>query len=326
MKAHGVAWIGTTALVAAGACQSSLPSSASLPSRARLPQTIAASSQGENQPEYWTRQLAQKESRPRAIEQLERMFEDALAAAPNPAPQHSKSDTPKVKALVDQMIEPLVETYAEGHADLDAASRVRCIKLIAGFGDPRGEPAFRTALEDFVARPRTKPEDEDIKWAIRAQRDLKLPRLSPLVLQVFQRLEVHTLLGGIIYKDLQDTMAGAPEKAWAEPLKTMLQPEIEPPKQQDWNSFDKFRDQLFWQTVACLVLGKIGDPSAVTPLMKVIVDPNKANAATTAVLALVKIGKPSVDAAVKLLKGESKELEGQVQWYAHAAWCCRCRR
>ena len=37
------------------------------------------------------------------------------------------------------------------------------------------------------------------------------------------------------------------------------------------------------------------------PLIKIIVDPVKGDIATTAILALVKIGKPSVERAVKLL-------------------------
>ena len=264
--------------------------------------------QDESQPEYWTKKLEKKDWRPRAIKRLDQFYQDAMTTAPDPGPKGSKLDDPKVKALVDKIIDPLVKTYIDGYDDLDSVSRVMAIKLIAAFRDKRAEPAFKKALEDFVARPKTKAEDQDIKWAIRAQGDLKLPGLSPLILQAFQKLEAHTLLGGITYKDLNDAMLDAPDKAWVEPLKTMLQAEVKAPQQKDKSSFDKYRDQLFWQTVACQILGEIGDPSAVVPIMKEILDPNKADVAPTAALALVKIGKPAVDAAVKLLKGESKDL------------------
>ena len=270
--------------------------------------TTLVGCQDESQPEYWTKKLEKKDWRPRAIKRLDQFFQDALTTAPDPGPKGSKLDDPKVKALVDKMIDPLVKTYIDGYDDLDAVSRVMCIKLIAAFRDKRAEPAFKKALEDFIARPKTKVEDQDIKWAIRAQGDLKLPALSPLVLQVFQKLEVHTLLGGVTYKDLNDAMLDAPDKAWTEPLKTMLQAEIKAPTQKDKSSFDKYRDQLFWQTVACQILGELGDASAVVPIMKQILDPNKGDVAPTAALALVKIGKPAVDAAAKLLKGESKDL------------------
>ena len=265
--------------------------------------------QDESQPEYWTKKLEKKDWRPRAIKRLDQFFQDALTTAPDPGPKGSKLDDPKVKALIDKTIDPLVKTYVDGYDDLDAVSRVMCIKLIAAYRDKRGRAGVQEGARGLRRPPKTKPEDQDIKWAIRAQGDLKeLPGLAPLVLQVFQKLEAHTLLGGITYKDLNDAMLDAPDKSWVEPLKTMLQAEIKAPTQKDKSSFDKYRDQLFWQTVSCQILGEIGDPSAVVPIMKDILDPNKGDVAPTAALALVKIGKPSVDAAVKLLKGESKDL------------------
>jgi HEAT repeat protein len=56
------------------------------------------------------------------------------------------------------------------------------------------------------------------------------------------------------------------------------------------------------------VLGELKDPAAVEPLMKVLLDPAKSSIATTALLALVKIGKPSVDRAVKVMDGSDKAL------------------
>jgi hypothetical protein len=55
-------------------------------------------------------------------------------------------------------------------------------------------------------------------------------------------------------------------------------------------------------------LGELGAADAVKPLIKVILDPTKADAANECLLALTKIGKPSINAAVKLLKDEDKEL------------------
>jgi hypothetical protein len=270
--------------------------------------TTLVSCQDESQPEYWIKKLEKKEWRPKAIKRLDQFFQDALTTAPDPGPKGSKLDDAKVKALIDKMIDPLTKTYVEGFDELDSASRVMAIKLIASCRDKRGEPAFKKALEDFAARPKTKTEDQDIKWAIRAQGDMKLAVLSPLLLQVFQKLETHTMLGGITYKDLNDAMLDAPDKSWAEPLKTMLQAEIKAPDAKDKASFDKYRDQLFWQTVSAQILGELGDASAVPTLMKVVLDPAKGDVAVTSILAMVKIGKPAADAAVKLLRGESKDL------------------
>ncbi|HEX2878712.1 MAG TPA: hypothetical protein VHO25_04170, partial [Polyangiaceae bacterium] len=55
-------------------------------------------------------------------------------------------------------------------------------------------------------------------------------------------------------------------------------------------------------------LGEIGDTAAIEPLLKVLLDPAKGDVHTTALLALVKIGKPSLDPAVKLLSGQDTKL------------------
>ncbi|HSU40180.1 MAG TPA: hypothetical protein VLJ38_11440, partial [Polyangiaceae bacterium] len=72
--------------------------------------------------------------------------------------------------------------------------------------------------------------------------------------------------------------------------------------------------QIVWQDTAAKVLGKIGDPAAIEPLMKVMLDPTKGmteftTVQITSVLALVKIGKPAADAAAKLLKSDYEKLQ-----------------
>ena len=57
------------------------------------------------------------------------------------------------------------------------------------------------------------------------------------------------------------------------------------------------------------MLGELEDPAAVEPLIKVLLDPAKVDVHTTALLALVKIGKPVVGEAVQLLQGKKGALE-----------------
>jgi len=104
-------------------------------------------------------------------------------------------------------------------------------------------------------------------------------------------------------------MLDMPSKAWVGPLIARLAPEITPPGK-DKSAIDPYKDELFWQTTAAQLLGVIGDPQAVEPLMKVMLDPNKADVQATALLALVKLGKPTVDAAAKLIAGKDDKLVG----------------
>ena len=69
-------------------------------------------------------------------------------------------------------------------------------------------------------------------------------------------------------------------------------------------------NQQFWQATAAQLLGVIGDPQAVEPLLKVMLDPTKADIQPTAISALIKLGKPTVDAASRLLQGKDDKLVG----------------
>jgi hypothetical protein len=117
------------------------------------------------------------------------------------------------------------------------------------------------------------------------------------------------MLGGVAIRDVQDAMRIAPAKNWAGPLIKLLDAEMVAPKTaKDKDLIDPYRDQQFWQNVAAEALGRIGDPAAIEPLLKVLLDPAKGDIQVTAVLALVKLGKPAADAAVKLLQGQNEAL------------------
>lgn len=254
----------------------------------------------ENQPEYWLDKIDDAKWRPRAVKRLTQFLDDALGRANN------DTTDPAVKTLEDKLVEPLTKAYVENYGDLDTQTRVELIKLLADFRDPRAVPALNKAFEEFAKRPRTTSDEADIKWAVRAYADLKSPELAGSVLAAFDKLEAHTQLGGITYKDYSKALVAAPNPGWTSALIEKLGQEIKHPtsgktKEQQRDLVDPYRDQVFWQVTAAQVLGEIGDPAAVEPLLKVLLDPAKGDIATTAILALVKIGKPSVDRAVKLL-------------------------
>jgi len=254
----------------------------------------------ENQPEYWLDKLDDAKWRPRAVKRLTQFLDDSLGRANN-----DMSD-PGVKKLEDTLVGPLTQAYVDNYAELDTQTRVELIKLLADFRDERAIPALNKAFEEFAKRPRTTSDEADIKWAVRAYGDMKKPEMAAGVLAAFEKLEAHTQLGGITYKDYSKAMVAAPSSAWTSALIAKLEVEIKHPtsgktKEQQRDLIDPYRDQAFWQVTAAQVLGEIGDASAVEPLLKVLLDPSKGDVATTAILALVKIGKPAVDRAVKLL-------------------------
>src|SRR5690606_7808577 len=74
----------------------------------------------------------------------------------------------------------------------------------------------------------------------------------------------------------------------------------------------KFRkaasDQFYWQITATSILGKLESAKAVEPLLKSILSPLKGPMANEAMIALIRIGKPALDRALKLLEGQDQAL------------------
>jgi hypothetical protein len=265
--------------------------------------TTVVGCKDESQPDYWVEKLSDAAWKARAVKRLEQFFEDAVTKNGNDITAAG------VKDVIDKTVEPLTKTYVEDYDNLDTKTRTSLIKLLASYRDKRTEPALKKAFEEFSKRPATSKDESDIKWAARAAADLKLDSVNGPLVEAFAKMRTSSMLGGVVYKDLNFSMLELSSKSWTGPLIARLEPEMTRPKDnKDPSAFDTYRDQQFWQSTAAEVLGRIGDAQAVEPLMKVLLDPDKVDIHVTALLALVKIGKPSVDAASKLIQGQHEAL------------------
>jgi hypothetical protein len=255
----------------------------------------------ESQPDFWVEKLSDASWKARAVKRLEQFFEDAVTKNGNDI------KAGEVQELINKTVDPLTNTYVNDYDALDSKTRVSLIKLLASYRDKRTEKALKKAFEEFAKKPATAKDESDIKWAAKATGDMKLESLAVPMVEAFVKLRASTMLGGVTYKDYSESMLDMPSKAWVGPLIARLDQEITPPGK-DKSLIDPFRDQQFWQATAAQLLGVIGDPQAVEPLMKVMLDPNKADIQPTALLALVKLGKPTVDSATKLIAGKDDKL------------------
>lgn len=257
----------------------------------------------EEQPAYWVKKLDDPKWQPSAVRRLQVFFEDAVTRA-NHNPQ-----APEVQRVIGETVAPLTKLYVERYHLLDSKTRVETIKLLASYRDVRTEPALVKALEEFAKAPTTKREESDIKWVSQAHVALGLESLAMPMLAAFSKLSASSLLGSIAYRDVNEAMIKHPSKAWVGPLIAMLEPEMPKVDPKDRNSFDRLRDQLFWQTTAAEALGGIGDPTAVEALFMVVLDPAKADVSYTAELALIKLREATTRVAIQLLKSEHEKLQ-----------------
>lgn len=247
-------------------------------------------------PSGWRAKLADPRARAATVKELRRLYEDTAVAA------DGKRDAPEVRALVDRIVSPLVDAYVAYYADMDPETRVELIRLLGELDDPRIAPAIEKAFQEFAKAPTGDRNRNDVQWAARAARELRLTNIAAAVLAVFSKLRASTPLGGLTYRDLNAVMVATPDPSWTKPLMDMLaRPIVRPRDAKDTAAVDAYRDQLFWQTTAAQVLGELRAESAIDSLVAVTLSPDKADVQPTAVLALVRLGKSAVARVTPLL-------------------------
>lgn len=257
--------------------------------------TVAAGSivgcADENAPETHIKKLDDPSTAPAAVNRLVQFFEDAMTL------DKKDRNGPTVKPLLDKIVEPLTKKCVAG--DLDERTNSKLIKFISDTRDPRGGPCLVKALKDY------KPDatEEDVRWACRAVGAMKLKEAAGPLFEVFSKVKPSKPKAAGIYRDVYDAAKAVNDPSWEPQLITMLGRPINDPK-----DINTLRDELFWQITSAELLGLQKSEKAIQPLLKMLLSPVKANGHATAILALVKIGKPAVQPVIDLLESNNKDL------------------
>ena len=168
-------------------------------------------------------------------------------------------------------------------------------------------PAWEMAIREL--RPDSGAQDAAV--AVRAVVDsgVREPRVLDAILAAFVRLEAGTEDGGQVFKSFMDAMRDLSAPAWETQLLHRIDRPMTFAEQADPK--DRIRDcrnEQFWQVTSAEVLGNIRSVRAIKPLFKCVVNPNKGDIAATAVMALMKIGKPTVPVVIEILLGRDQEV------------------
>ncbi|MGK3990023.1 hypothetical protein WME99_43675 [Sorangium sp. So ce136] len=252
---------------------------------------VVAGCADENDPETHVKRLDDPATLTPSVNRLVQFFEDAMTR------DNKDRNGPNVKPLLDKIIEPMTQKCVAG--DLDERTNSKLIKFISDTRDPRGEACLIKALKDY------KPEstEEDVRWAVRGLGAMKSKAAAGPLMDVFLKLQHGKAKGSTISRDVHDAMVEINDPSWEGQLITTIGRPINDPK-----DVATMRNELFWQITAAELLGWQRSEKAVVPLLKVVLSPLKADAATTAILALTKIGKPAIQPTIALLQGDQKEL------------------
>jgi HEAT repeat protein len=253
----------------------------------------------ENQPETWVKKLNDPLTRPPAIKRLTQFYEDAMTRA------NKNRDDANVKALLDKVVEPLTKTYTEGQ--LDDRTRVDLIKFLADTRDTRAKAAWIKACSGFATGgPAT---EDDVRWTAPAIGATKLEEAAGALGDAFVKLEAGTQKGSQAYKNVHDAMVQLSSPTWKSMLVERInRPMVRPAGAGDSGKVTAFQNEQFWQTTSAEILGELRDAVAVKPLFKVVMNPQKADVAATASMALIKIGKASVPFLLSVLSGKEPDI------------------
>lgn len=257
-----------------------------------------AGCEDESQPPTHVERLQDPIRRTAAVKRLIQFYEDAMTK--------DKKDRAgeNVKPLLDQIVPPLTEVAKSG--ELDSRAQSQLITFLADTRDPRAAPALIKAMEDYKMDDKRPDEDDNaINDVVRAVQAMKLEEAKPALLKLFVATHASypKASNKLFYKNLHDAVIALADKSWESQLIALLNPPINSLK-----DIPTLKDQVFWQTTAATILGDLKAEAAVRPLIKIVLSPLKADIAATAVVALIKIGQPSITAGVKLLNGEDEEL------------------
>jgi hypothetical protein len=264
--------------------------------------TVLVGCEDESKPEYHIKRLDDPVMRPAAVKRLIQFFEDAMTRA------DKNREDPNVKALLDKIVPPLSKAYVAG--GLEDSTRFAILKLLADSHDVRAKDAWIKALVDYqpnVSEDEAKNAARAIaKSAVRDQEALDA------MVGVFMKLQAGTEKGALVFKDFMEAMTEISAPSW-EPqlLERINRPMEQLDPQKDKDNKDKitaYRNEQFWQITSAEILGTIKSAKAVKPLFKCIVNPNKADVAASAVMAIVKSGKDAIPVLSDIVLGKDQEL------------------
>jgi HEAT repeat protein len=250
-------------------------------------------------PATWIARLAEAKTRPVAVRALMHFHSDAMLRSSQNAAD------PAVKAVLDQIIEPLTKVYVE--ANLERGTRVLLIKFLADTRDTRAGRAWVHALHGYATA--AGPDEEDVHHAARAIGATQHQEAAPALGEAFAKVEAGAPKGGSASKSVYGAMGSLKSASWKPVLlEKIARPMERPARSADESKISAYQTQLFWQQTSAELLGTLGDPSATKPLLKVLMEKEKSEIAGAALLGIVKIGSAAVAVLVDVMAGKDTEM------------------
>jgi hypothetical protein len=250
----------------------------------------------ENDPKTWVKRLDDPAQRAGAIKRLTQFFEDDMTKA------NKNRDDPTVKALLDDIVDPMAKQYVAGN--LDEKTRKDLMKFLADTRDPRTGPALAKAFNEYEPGK----NEEDVKYAAKAAQGLAEAKkltdqtVKDALWNCFDKFQVSKTKMFELVKALHDAVVAVSDPSYGPKATTKLGAPVDP------KNIDNVRDQLqFWQLTSVQVVGDLKFAPAAKPLVTVLLTPTKKDLQATVSNALLKMAKDSEPVLIGALNGSDKD-------------------
>jgi hypothetical protein len=264
----------------------------------------------ENDPKTWVKRLDDPAQRGPAVKRLQQFFEDGMTNA------NKNREDPKVKALLDDIVEPLTKQYTGGTI-ADEKTRKDLIKFLADTNDPRTAPALAKALKDYEP----KKNEEDVKFAAQATKTLanagKLTDqgLIDALWECFSKFRASQTNSINLVTEIHDAVLAVKHPSYGPKAVEKLAAPVDP------KSPDSMRDQVqFWQMTAIQVIGELKFGAAAKPLVVTLLSPTKGDLRATVRTALLRMPKEAEGPLLAALKGTDPDLAKLASEYPEKAY------
>ena len=252
----------------------------------------------ENDPKTWAKRLDDPAQRSPAVKRLDEMFGAAMGNASN------NRDDPKVKAVIDDTIDPLVKAYTTpAGGPLDDKTRKDLIKLIQDMGDPRAGSAFAKAFKEFEPGK----SDEDVKFAaqgttrLATSGKLKDQALIDALWECFAKFRPSKVKSIQLVQSMGDAVKTVKDPSYGPKAVALLNaPGLTDPKDPSQN-VDHIQ---FWGQIAVQLIGDAKYTAGVKQLVMVLMTPTKQDLTLPVRKALHNMSKEAEPALISALKGE----------------------
>lgn len=208
-----------------------------------------------------------------------------------------------MKALLDAMVGPLTQLYADG-AIQDDETRKDLLALLADTHDLRIAPALAKALGED---PKTRPAE--VKLAAQATTNLAKEgkaldmRLVDALWECFAKLRASQASSVDLVVAIHDAVLAVKHPSYGPKAVEKLSPAVDP------KSPSSRLDQVqFWQMTAIQILSELKYGAAARPLVATLLTPSKSDLGATTRSALLRMPNEAEGPLIAALKGTDPEL------------------